>query len=221
MSSTKADLERALDRLGEILRAQAPDVWQSLRPGVSEPELDVLRAAVSPRVLSYEVAQLFRWANGQERGAAWWPVLECGSLLSAGDAAAKYRSLLAHSEPWQWSAAWVPIAHGGWHQAGVEIDSNSPGVVIDASFPEPPRVIAPTLAVLLEVTADMIQAGIAAPVPGENAVRWRQKRAGLLDARPEWRSWRRDRDLGTDVTRWPRRWRAVGRERGNGRTTAP
>lgn len=220
-------IEHVLDRLGDAVQRHAPDVWETLRPGAGETELAVLRKAVRPHKLTGDVTALFRWADGQERGGPWWPGMECGPLLSTAAAAEQYAFMTERlAEPWQWSALWVPIAHEGWHTAGVEIAPDGPGVVIDGSFPEPPRVIAPTLATLLDVTADMVEAGIGSSATYANAIAWRQTRAELMDARPEWRaigksrlagsladavrqtaSWPRERTLGTDVGNWPPDWR--------------
>jgi hypothetical protein len=212
VQGSTSNIGRVLGRLGEVLAKHAPDVWKTLRPGVSEGDLEVLRAAVHPHRLSADVTALFRWANGQEPGGPWWPGMECGPLLSTADAAEHYVWMTAQAvEPWQWSPLWVPIAHEGWNQAGVEIAPDSPGAVIDGSFPEPPRVIAPTLVTLFDVAADMIEAGSGFPPADGYAVAWRQKRAEFMDARPEWRLWPLDHELGTNVESWPARWRTDSR----------
>jgi hypothetical protein len=215
MRGSQLDIEHVLGRLSGIMQTHAPDVWEALRPGASEAELDLLREAVRPYELTGELAALFRWANGQE-GGPWWPGMECGRLLTTADAAAHYHWLIKHAEPWQWSPLWVPIAYDGWNQAGVEITSDRPGVVIDGSFPDSAQVIAPTLATLLDVTADMVQAGTGSPSAYPDARVWRKERAALVDARPEWSNWPYDRTLATDIGSWPGYWQSASHDRSRG-----
>jgi hypothetical protein len=87
------DIEEALARLGEGLSVHASDVWRSLRPPVADADLDALRQAVKPYDVPTDVVALLRWADGQERGAPWFPGFEAGRLLSASAAAGHYKWL--------------------------------------------------------------------------------------------------------------------------------
>jgi hypothetical protein len=199
-------IEETLDRLTLVLRTHAPELWRMLRPAVAAADLDVLRRAVAPYELSHDLIALLTWRDGQEHGAPWWPALECGPLLRAVDAAQHYNWLRSNTELRQWCPMWVPIAHDGWNQAGLEIGSEGPGVVIDASFPDPPRVIAPSLTALLEVTADLIDSGASVPAADADARTWRARRDVMLAGRREWADWPHARTLN-DVGDWPPYWR--------------
>ncbi len=207
MVDGEASLDEALDRLTSSLPKYAPEVWETLRPGVSDVDLEVLRETFDLYELPGEVVAFLRWADGQEQGAPWWPSIECGPLLSATRSVELYKWLCENAEEWQWCPLWLPIAHEGWYQAGIEIAPDRPGVVIDASWHGPARVLAPTLAAMLDVTADMVEAGIGVPPESSDARVWRAQRAALIDARPEWRRWPYDRAIATDVTAWPPHWR--------------
>jgi SMI1 / KNR4 family (SUKH-1) len=200
-------IEGVLKRLSAVLPGHAPEVWASLRPPVGDDELESLRYAIAPYDLPADLVALLRWANGQSEERVWWPGMECGPLLSARQAAEHYAWLRANVEDWQWSVAWVPIAHSGWNQAALEAAPEGPGVVIDASWPDPARVLAPTLAVLLDISADMVEAGIGSPDTSDDARVWRARRAELSDSRPEWQLWTHPRVVPTNVAEWPASWR--------------
>jgi hypothetical protein len=206
----EATVQAALDRLTTVLPAQAPAVWESLRPSAGQAALDVVRQAIAPYELPSEICALWQWADGQERGAPWWPAIECGPLLCSADAADHYKWLGHNAEPAQWCSFWLPIAHDGWNQAAVEIAPDGPGVVIDASFPDAPRVIAPTLAVMLDVTAEMVEAVDGAPPEDSDAREWRARRDAILDNRPEWIHWPYHRAITSDSA-WPEHWRRAAR----------
>lgn len=199
----------ALDRLAQVLPVHAPEVWSSLRPPVGEADLHALREAVAPFELPGEVVELLRWADGQEESAPWWPVLEAGRLLSATEAAAYYKWLREEADLRRLYGLIVPIAHEGWDQAGVELVSDAPGAVIHYGFGDQPRVLAPTLAAMLDVTAQMVAAGIGEPKENEDARVWRARRAELSDERAEWELWPYDRVIGWNAEDWPPHWRAV------------
>jgi hypothetical protein len=170
-----------------------------------------LRDAVAPYELPTEVVALLRWADGQDASAPWWPALESGRLLGAAEAAAHDKWLRdeADEQGRSLSSLLHPLAHEGWCQVGMELLSEGPGAIIDYGFGDQPRVLAPTLAVMLDVTAQMIEAGIASPRQEEDARVWRAKRAALLENRPEWEHWSHDRVLTMTGEHWPSHWRAA------------
>ena len=199
------EIDAVLDRLSVVLRDRRPDLWATLRPGADEDDLESLEQAVAPFDLPSEVCAFWRWADGQEAGAPWWPSFDSGPLLPAYDAANQYTWLRERSADPRWCPLWLPLAHDGRSHVGVEIAADGAGVVVDASLPGPPRVIAPTLAALLDATADLLEAPDAAR--GEDR-RWRARRDALLDARVEWARWPFARTL-TTVQQWPPYWRHV------------
>jgi hypothetical protein len=80
--------------------------------------------------------------------------------LGTSEAAAHYQWLCENTEEWQWSRSWLPLTHEGWNQCGIEVGSDQPGILIDASFPDPPRAIAPSLVALLHASCAVIEAGL-------------------------------------------------------------
>ena len=203
---TDLTIEPVLERLTSVLRAKAPQVWASLRPSATDSDLDELRRTIAPHEIPTDLAALLRWADGQADGAPWWPSMECGPLLNARRAAEHYTWLRENVEDWQWSAAWLPIAHEGWNQAAFEIAAAGPGVVIDVSFPDAASLLAPTLAAMLDITADMLDAGITQEAFDDARV-WRARRAELSDQRPEWRLSPYPRIVATTIADWPAHWR--------------
>jgi hypothetical protein len=172
---------------------------------VSDSELEALVRVIDPYEIPTDMTALLRWADGQTDGGNWWPSMECGPLLSARRAAEHYAWLRENVEDWQWSAAWLPIAHDGWNQAALEIAPEGTGVVIDASWPDPARLLA-TLAVMLDVTAEMVEAGMT-PEAFADARDWRARRDELSDARPEWELCPYPRVVSTSIDEWPADWR--------------
>jgi cell wall assembly regulator SMI1 len=217
MPSAAPDIAETLDRLERVLPEHAPELWRSLRPPASTADLDQLRHAVDPHELPGDVLTLLRWADGQEHNGPWWPSVSAGRLLGAAQAAEYYTWLLSSNdldaEEWLWNPLWLPIAHDGWAQAGVEMTPDRTGAVVDAGFGDPAFVvIAPSLTAMLDVTADMLEAGIPLKAPGEQPfAAWLEQRQAVIDRRMEWQAWPYDRILGYDVDAWPPHWRvAVG-----------
>ena len=200
-----------LDRLGDALSVHAADVWRSLRPPVVEGDLDALRQAVAPYDLPTEVVALLRWADGQVEDAPWFPSFEAGRLLRAADAAGHYKWLREEAAPGAPYSLLVPIVHEGWNQVGVELVGDGPGVVVDYSFGDDLLVRAPTLAAMLDVTAEMILAGMGEPKEGEDARIWRAQREELVAKRPGWDLWPYDRVLSLSENAWPPHWRSAPR----------
>jgi hypothetical protein len=88
--------------------------------------------------------------------------------------------------------------------------ADRPGVVIDASFGNAAvNVVAPSLAAMLDATADMIEAGMSLEQPSDHDEF--RRRAALIDARDDWVTWPYDRIIAHEVAGWPPHWRvAIG-----------
>ena len=176
---------------------------------MAEADLDALRQAVAPYDLPTEVIALLRWADGQAWGAPWFPAFEAGRLLSAAEAAGHYTWLVEEFAPGAPYSLLVPIVHEGSSQVGVELVGDGPGAVVDYSFGDDLRVRAPTLAAILDVTAEMVVAGIGEPKDGEDARIWRGQREEMAAERPEWDFWPYDRVLSLVGDAWPPHWRSA------------
>lgn len=132
MSDVVAWLER-------LLPAHEPELWASLQPPAEADELESLRQAASPFEVTDEWPELLRWHNGGPWGGPWWPLLESGHLLGVRESIEHYQWLCANTEEWQWHRSWLPIVHDGWAQCGIELDGDYRGLIVDGSFPDPPR----------------------------------------------------------------------------------
>ena len=64
-------------------------------------------------------------------------------------------------------------------------------------------MLAPTLAVMIDITAEMVAAGIGEPKEGEDARIWRAQRAQFSNERAEWELWPYDRLIPWDADDWP------------------
>jgi SMI1 / KNR4 family (SUKH-1) len=147
----------ALSWLEHLLPSRAPRLWESLRPPATDEEIRSLRLAIAPFELPVDYEHLLRWRNGAQPGpGTWWPILDCGPLLSAGEAAKHYRWLVAEAEECQWHRSWLPIVHDAWAQCGVELDGEHRGVIVDGSFPDPAVAVAPSLAAVLHATCEFV-----------------------------------------------------------------
>jgi hypothetical protein len=150
-------VSEALLRHQGLLPTQTPELWENLRPPATDDEIADLRRAITPYALCPEYEHLLRWRNGAVAGpGSWWPILDCGPLLSAADAAEHYRRLVEMCEEWQWHRSWLPITHGAWAQVGIELGEHGRGVIVDGSFPDPPVAIAPSLAAVLHATCEVV-----------------------------------------------------------------
>jgi hypothetical protein len=206
-------LEAALERLARVLPTRAPELWASLAPPVGASELDELRRAVEPYEPPEELELLLSWADGQRHLAPSWPSMDCGPLLGASRAAAEYRNLTKEFEECPWLSLWLPIAASGWSTAAVEMTVDRPGVVLDGSFPDPQtRIIAPSLAELMEATADLAEADLAVGIDGppERFLAWRAAREQVMETRfagEGWEGWPYDRIIAFEPVGWPAHWR--------------
>jgi hypothetical protein len=173
-------MTEALRRLGLDLPASAPALYDGLRGPAAADALEALRAAVAPMPLPEELEVFLRAHDGQALDADWWPTLDCGPLLSCDDIVAFLGSMRATAEPWQWSVAWIPVAHEQWYQAAVDAVPERSGTVIDASWPDPPRSVAPTLAHAIDAVVDLGRAGLLIPTAEVDRVA-RLERDAFLD----------------------------------------
>lgn len=171
-------MQEVIARLEQMLPAHEPELWESLRPPAAEEELALLREAVAPFDVVEEWIDLLRWHNGGQWSRRWWPLLNSGHLLNVGETIEHYKLLCEITEEWQWRRSWLPITHDSWQQCGIELDGEHRGLVIDGSFPDPPRPIAPSLVAMLHATCAVIEAGLQDEEPVRLAhayVRVRQK----------------------------------------------
>jgi hypothetical protein len=174
-------LSDALERLDVLSRDHEPELATSLNPPATDAELDVLRAAVQPHGLTEDLEALYRWHNGQDANAH-WPVLEAGPLLDAATAAENTERRREICEfPFQWSTAWVSITHLSWQQMAVQVTEPLQGLVIDASFPDPPKVQADSLAAVVEAVCKMIEAGVPLQPPTSGLDDWARARHEVLN----------------------------------------
>jgi hypothetical protein len=133
---------------------------------------------MAPLEVDEEWIELLRWHNGGRWCQRWWPILDSGHLLDVGETIEHYKWLCASTEEWQWHRTWLPITHDSWQQCGIELDGGHRGLVIDGSFPDPPRGVAPSLVALLHATCAVIEAGLQDEEPARRPyadVRVRQK----------------------------------------------
>jgi len=158
------DMARALARLADVLPRCGPELWASLGGPVSDDDLEALRGAVAPFVLPAELVLLLRTHDGQPEHQGtrlpWWPSMDMGPLLPARVMAEGQLQLREHVEPWQWSRAWLSISREGWWQSVLDLSSPQGGVVVDASWPDLPRVVAPSLVHVLDGVSTLAEAGL-------------------------------------------------------------
>jgi hypothetical protein len=135
--------------------------------------------------LPSELIELLSWRNGGPWGGPWWPIVDCGHLLATTEAIDHYRWLSENTEAWQWHRSWVPFAHEGWYQCGIELAGQQRGLLINGSFPDPPVAWAPSLAALLHATCAAIEVGIPSRPPvfvGAEFESWVAERAAVVEA---------------------------------------
>ena len=209
----------ALERLDAWCSEGDREELLALRPPATEDDLDELRRAIDPYEIPPELVALLRWHNGQERSRAsrdLLPIAE-GPLLGTSEAQDVNDFLRNKCEPWQWCPLWVPILQERWSQVGVEVSTEGPGIIIDASFPDPEvQVLSSSLAALLHATADMAEAGVlfSDAVSGPEYRAWYAERKKMMEARSEqvgWSHWPFERIVPLDEqgTDWPPHWRAA------------
>ena len=185
-------LQEELARLDMILPDHDPELAASLNPPVGDETLGMLGALIHPHELPAELATLLRWHDGQA-GRRSWPLIESGPLLSATQIAEHHRHMGDMCEPFQWSSSWLPLAYEGWYTTVVECALPLAGMVIDASFPDPPSPKAFSLAVVMGRMRDLLEAGVEFTIPSAGTPeerrsieqeRWRQRREVLQRSYP-------------------------------------
>ena len=152
-------MPEVIARLEELLPVHEPELWESLEPPAAAGDLEVLRQVVAPFDVADEWIAVLRWHNGG-RWSQWWPLLNSGNLLSARESMEQYQQLCEITEEWQWHRSWLPITHDSWNQCGIELEGDHRGLVIDGSFPDPPRPLAPSVLAMLHATCAVIAAGL-------------------------------------------------------------
>jgi hypothetical protein len=176
-------LEESLERLDDLLPEREPEFWATLKPPVSESDLDALRRQLDPYELHKELVALLRWHDGQsdpEHNEGAWPLIECGPLLSA-QGACEFHAIdfLAESiEIGTWSASWVPITAIRHSVAAVEMAAPLDGLVIDASFGDKPWPRAQSLAAMMHAICVLVEEGFPLREPrgqGLTAERWLER----------------------------------------------
>lgn len=159
--SVEEQFPQVIRRLDELLLDHERGFAESLKEPATDSEIEALRVATQPYELIAEVEMLYRWHNGQRESPHRWPLLEAGPLLTTDEAARQRQSLCdICEEPFQWSEAWLPITHESWGQIAVNLDEPLQGLVINASFPDEPSVLAESLAAVLEAICCLIETGI-------------------------------------------------------------
>jgi hypothetical protein len=106
-------------------------------------------------------------------------------LLGTREAVEHYRWLRGNTEEWQWRRSWLPIAHEGWNQCGIEAVGDEGGLVVDAGFPDPPTRLAPSLPALLHAVCATIEAGMSTrpdQFTGARYQSWLAQRSAIVQA---------------------------------------
>ena len=149
----------------------APVLWESLRGPADDEVREALRAAVEPMPLPDELDVFLRAHDGQSIGAGWWPTLDSGPLLSGQQIAEEVTWFRSNGEPWQWSVAWIPVTHEQWYQAVIDAVPERSGTVIDASWPDLPRAMAPSFTHAVDGVIDSGRAGLLPTADDDRAKR--------------------------------------------------
>jgi hypothetical protein len=147
-------------QLEQVLPAHEPELWANLQPPTTDEELTLLRDAVAPFDVVDEWIDLLRWHNGGRWSRRSWPLLDSGNLLGVRETIEHYKLLCGVTEEWQWHRSWLPITHDSWSQCGIELTGEHRGLIVDGSFPDPPRAVAPSLVAMLHATCAVIEAGL-------------------------------------------------------------
>jgi hypothetical protein len=185
--SVEEQFPEVIARLDELLLDRESGFAASLNAPATGAEIDALRAAIQPYELIAEIEMLYRWHNGQRESRHWWPLFDAGPLLAA-DEAARRRQQLSDicEEPFQWSEAWLPITQEGWGQVAVKLDEPLQGLVINASFPDEPSVVAESLAAVFQAICRLIETEIpldSNPAEPPGGPSWMEERNWALSNR--------------------------------------
>ena len=183
---------------------------------VTDKDLQALADTVAPWHLPDDLVALLQWADGMTR-QPWLPSLSAGPLLSAREIALQYE-LEADMGGDDALRFLLPLTHAGWWGTAVEIFGGAPNVVMDVSTHDGEiNVLAPSLASVLEATADLADAGLLDHEPGDQpGGDWESRCREISKARFEsegWPHWPYHRTIG-DPDGYPPHWRqALGLDR--------
>lgn len=199
-------MTEVLRRLRMDLPHLAPALWDGLRGPADEDAREALRAAVEPMPLPDELDVFLRAHDGQSSEAGWWPTLDSGPLLSGQQIAEQVTWFRSHGEPWQWSVAWIPVTHEQWYQAVIDAVPERSGTVIDASWPDLPRAIAPSFAHAVDAVVDLGRAGLL-PTADDDRTKRLEREAFLDDLwQKPWSSSSLRQRIEIHPANWPRTW---------------
>ncbi|MEL4317467.1 hypothetical protein WJX64_00465 [Leifsonia sp. YIM 134122] len=206
MDDRGAQMAETLRRIELDLPEVAPALWRNLRGPIDEERLASVRAAISPMPLPVELEVLLRSHDGQPAHGEWWPTLDCGPLVGSDRLVELVTWFRTETEPWQWSKAWIPMTQQQWCQAVIDAVPERSGTIIDASWPDLPRAIAPSLADAVGEAVDLGRAGLL-PTSSEDRAR-RADRAAFLDDlwHTAWASNVLRRRSEIDPGTWPGSW---------------
>ncbi|MBD8729473.1 hypothetical protein [Frigoribacterium sp. CFBP 13707] len=172
-------MTEVLRRLRMDLPHLAPALWDSVRGPADDDVREALRAAVEPMPLPDELDVFLRAHDGQSSGAGWWPTLDSGPPLSGQQIAEQVTWSRSDGEHSQWSVAWIPVTHEQWYQAVLDAVPERSGTVIDASWPDLPRAMAPSFAHAVDAVIDLGRAGLLPTADDDRAKRL--EREAFLD----------------------------------------
>jgi hypothetical protein len=158
-------VEEVLARLDEVLPLHASWLAESLRPPVTETDLEALRSAVAPYDLPPEVVTMLRWHDGQAE-EAWWPSFLGYLPFDRAEWLARHhtarRSLylddVDDSNPFPPNL--LPLTWHSWSLYCLELSNDVTRGVVDATLDSDLSIVLPSLAALLEATADLAEAGL-------------------------------------------------------------
>jgi hypothetical protein len=144
--------------------------------------------------------------DGQSSLAGWWPTLDSGPLLSGQQIAEQAAWFRSHGEPSQWSIAWIPVTHEQWYQAVIDAAPERSGTVIDASWPDLPRAVAPSFAHAVDAVVGLGRAGLLSTADDDRARRL--EREAFLDDlwQGPWSSSSLRQRTEIHPASWPRTW---------------
>jgi len=148
-------MDDLIRRANAWLKANRPDYYATLRPGVDDVALEAYQVRLG-LVLPTELKQLYRWRDGQDLDIGAEALVYNHMFLPLSDSAASKELLdgligADFDDPAWWRRGWVPFTlnFGGDHYC-LDLDAEgggTPGQVIDFWHDEPTRnVLAASLA---------------------------------------------------------------------------
>jgi len=152
------DIASALQRLDAALTTGAPILKSTLRPPATEQDLQALRDAIAPWPLPTDLLAYLRWHDGQSDAfpIEWWPTLDAGVLTPVQYMIKNYETFCSKGFMGPWPRGWLPLTQEGWNATALELVPERPAVLISIGV-DHRRVIAPSLAAMFHVTADLAE----------------------------------------------------------------